>query len=175
MIPVVETERLILRPMVREDFPAYAAIWREPEVVRFTGGAVRSESDCWGRFLKIAGSWVMEGFGQWAVTRKSDGAFIGQTGFFNALRGIGADFDAAPEAGWVIATAFHGQGYGGEAVTAAHRWFDAQPFGGLSHAMISDDHAVSQRLAENLGYRFWRRAELERDDWVKLLVRDVRP
>lgn len=38
MIPVLETERLILRWMVRGEFGAFAAIWAEPEVVRFIGG-----------------------------------------------------------------------------------------------------------------------------------------
>ena len=34
-IPVIETERLILRGRRLEDFPAYAAMWAHPEVVRY--------------------------------------------------------------------------------------------------------------------------------------------
>lgn len=173
MVPVIETDRLVLRGMTREDFPAYAAIWREPEVVRFIGGKPRSESESWGRFLGMAGAWVMEGFGQWAITRREDGALIGQTGFFRALRGVGEDFDAAPECGWVLAPTAHGQGYGGEAVAAAHRWFDASPYGGVTHAMIEVGHEASFVVARRLGYRPMRETE-DLGDRVMLLRRDIR-
>lgn len=173
MVPVVETERLILRGMVRDDFPALAAIWQEPEVVRFIGGKPRPAGESWAVFLRIAGSWAIEGFGQWGIFRKADGAFLGQTGFFTGMRGLGPDFDAAPEAGWVLTSAAHGRGYGREAVGAAHRWFDAQPFGGRSRAMIELGHAASFAVARRLGYRVLREA-VDLGDPVALLARDLR-
>ncbi len=173
MIPDIRTERLILRGFGRADFPAYAALWQEPEVVRFTGGEARTLSDSWGRFLKIAGNWAIMGFGQWAITRREDGALIGQTGFFDALRGIGGDFDAAPEAGWVMTAGAHGKGYGREAVGAAHDWFDAQGFGGVSHAMIDLGNEVSFRLADRLGYVGMRECDYG-ESRVMLMCRDVR-
>lgn len=173
MVPVIETGRLRLRGMERADFPAYAALWQEPEVVRFIGGKPRSETESWGRFLNIAGNWVVEGFGQWAITLREDGRLIGQTGFFHARRGIGADFDAAPEAGWVLSAAVHGRGYGREAVEAAHRWFDAQPFGGVSHAMIEIGHEVSFAIAHRLGYAGFRES-VDLGDRVLLMRRDLR-
>lgn len=172
MVPVIETERLRLRGMVREDFPAFAALWQEPEVVRYIGAKPRSENESWTVFLKIAGNWVIEGFGQWAITRKADGAFLGQTGFFTGRRGIGEDFDAAPETGWVLTTQAHGLGFGREAVSAAHRWFDAQPFGGRSHAMIEIGHAASFAIAERLGYVAVRDCE-DLGSRVMLLARDL--
>lgn len=172
MVPVIETERLVLRGMVRADFPALAAIWREPEVVRFIGGRPRPLSESWAVFLRIAGSWVIDGFGQWAITRKADGAFLGQAGFFTGMRGLGSDFDDAPEAGWVLTASAHGQGYGREAVTEAHRWFDAQPFGRRSRAMIEVGHAASFAIAERLGYVAFRETE-DLGDRVVLLARDI--
>lgn len=105
------------------------------------------------------GHWEIEGFGQWAITLRQDGALIGQTGFFHAMRDIGADFDAAPEAGWVLSAAAHGQGHGREAVAAAHRWFDARGLGGVSHAMIDLRNDASFALAARLGYRPIREAD----------------
>ena len=161
MIPRIETDRLILRGYVRDDFEDYVALRRDPEVARFTGGVPRKASDIWGRFLGIAGNWAIEGFGQWAVIRRADGRLIGQTGIFRAMRGLGAEFDAAPEAGWILTGAAHGQGYGGEAVDAAHRWFDASPHAGPLHAMIEPENAASFRIAERFGYLRGREAEYE--------------
>ncbi|MEZ5771634.1 MAG: GNAT family N-acetyltransferase [Defluviimonas denitrificans] len=161
MIPRIETDRLILRGYVRDDFEDYVALRRDPEVARFTGGVPRKASDIWGRFLGIAGNWAIEGFGQWAVIRRADGRLIGQTGIFRAMRGLGAEFDAAPEAGWILTGAAHGQGYGGEAVDAAHRWFDASPHAGPLHAMIEPENAASFRIAERFGYLRSREAEYE--------------
>ncbi len=172
MVPVIETERLVLRAMGREDFPAMAAIWQEPEVVRYIGGKPRPISESWAVFLRIAGSWVIEGFGQWGIVRKSDGVLLGQAGFFTGMRGLGPDFDSAPEAGWVLTSSVHGQGYGREAVTAAHRWFDAQPFGGRSRAMIEVGHVASFAIAERLGYVGFRETE-DLGDRVVLLARDI--
>jgi RimJ/RimL family protein N-acetyltransferase len=170
MIPVIETERLILRGMGRQDFPAFAAIWTEPDVVRFIGGKPFSETESWGRFKGNAGSWVLDGHGQWGIFHKADGVLLGQVGFFMAKRGLGVDFDGAPEAGWVLSGIAQGQGYGPEAVAAAHRWFDAQSFGGISWVMIDVDHAVSLALAGRFGYERVREATFMGDN-VMLLVR----
>jgi RimJ/RimL family protein N-acetyltransferase len=170
MIPVIETERLILRGMVQEDFTAFAAIWAEPEVVRFIGGKPRSVVDSRNSFLRNVGSWAMDGHGQWGIYRRSDGRMLGQTGFFNAMRGLGADFDAGPEAGWVLTAAAQGQGFGPEAVAAAHRWCDAQPIAGPTVVMIGVTHRVSLALAARMGYNALRETEFEGDK-VRLLAR----
>lgn len=169
-IPELVTERLILRGMGKEDFEPFAALWQEPEVVRFIGAKPRPISESWGVFLRIAGSWVINGFGQWAITRRSDGAFVGQCGFFMAMRGLGQDFDTVPESGWVLTTGAQGQGLGREAVAAAHRWFDAQPFAGRTVAMIEIGHEGSFAVARRLGYRPMREVE-DLGDRVMLLER----
>lgn len=45
--------------------------------MRFIGGKPRPMGESWAVFLKIAGSWAIEGFGQWGIFRKADGAFLG--------------------------------------------------------------------------------------------------
>ena len=37
-VPVIETERLILRAHKLDDFDALAALWSDPTIVRFVGG-----------------------------------------------------------------------------------------------------------------------------------------
>lgn len=167
---VVEGERIRLRRFTLRDFEPFARLWREPGVVRYIGPP-RSVADSWASFQKAAGSWSLLGYGPWAIERLEDGRLIGQVGFFRALRGHGADFDAAPECGWVLTGAAQGQGIGREALALAHGWWDRQPFGGPSHAMIDVGNAASLGLAGAFGYRVLREVE-DLGDRVALLRRE---
>ena len=157
MIPRLNTDRLTLRAMQADDFPAFAALWANPAVTRHILAEPRDETASWRSFLMNAGSWALSGLGQWAIERQ--GVFIGQIGFFDARRGLGADFDAAPECGWVIDPAYQGQGLATEAAVAAHGWFDARH--PESRTLISVGHVASERLAARLGYRQFRVMSLD--------------
>ena len=156
--PTITTQRLCLRAMIASDFDRYAEMWTMPDVVRHIGPP-RPRAEAWKRFLQTVGHWQMLGHGQWAITRQNDDIMIGQTGFFQAERGLGADFDTFPEAGWVLVPEAHGQGIGHEAVSAAHDWFDRQRPGVLV-AVMTHKNEPSMRLAKRLGYQQMRRAEL---------------
>lgn len=171
MISELQTGRLVLRAMTAADFPRFRAIWADPSVLRYTLKTPRPDGGDRASFDRNARSWADHGHGQWAIcTRDAPGRMIGQTGFFFADRGFGVDFDAAPESGWVLAAEAQGLGFGAEAALAAHRWFDAQPFGGRSHAVIEVGNAASEHLAARLGYREWRRFD-DGGDTLALLVR----
>ncbi|WP_420013866.1 GNAT family N-acetyltransferase [Tateyamaria sp.] len=172
-VPTINTARTTLRAMRHSDFDRYVEIWSMPEVVRFTGGAPRSRDLCWQKFLSNAGHWQMTGFGQWAVEDHDGKRMIGQTGFFYGARGVGEDFDAVPEAGWVLSPEVHGKGLGREATRAAHDWFDRVITGPLV-CMIEPAHAVSLHLAEALGYVPMRDTVYEGAE-VRLLLRKSPP
>lgn len=159
MIAELVTERLRLRAFRIDDFAAFASLWADPEVARHITGEPRSRQESWRSFLGIAGGWALAGFGPWALEEKSSGRLIGQVGFFRAERGFGPDFDESPECGWVLSRIAWGRGLGQEAVDAAHRWFDRQPFGERSVAMIESGHAASRKVAERAGYRLFRSTE----------------
>ena len=97
----------------------------------------------------------------------------GQTGFFFGSQGLGEDFDPFPEAGWVLDPLFQGQGYGLDAATAAHDWFDLV-VAGRTVCMITPENENSLRIAQALGYSYLRDAELE-GDAVQLLTRKGPP
>lgn len=171
-IPTINTARLSLSGMRLEDFDRFAEIWASPDVVRHIGPP-KSRGEAWASFLRNAGHWQMTGFGQWAIVQQSNRQMIGQAGFFFAARGMGEDYDACPEAGWVLTPEVHGQGLGTEAVCAAHDWFDRVIPGPLV-AVVTDSNLASRRLAERLGYGLLRRAEVDGDP-VLLLRRDGPP
>ncbi len=172
-IPTINTARLTLRGMRTEDFQRFADIWATPEVVTHISGALRARAQSWDAFLRNAGHWQIAGFGQWAVQIHGQAEMAGQTGFFFGSRGLGEDFDPFPEAGWVLDPAFQGQGYGLDAATAAHDWFD-RVVAGRTVCMITPENENSLRIAQALGYSYLRDAELE-GDAVQLLTRKGPP
>ena len=78
-IPVLETERLIMREWRRSDFDAYAAANADAEVQRFLGGPQDREQS-WRSMAVQIGHWELRGYGQWALERREDGRMIGRAG-----------------------------------------------------------------------------------------------
>ena len=152
MVPVLQTERLILREHRLEDFPVYAAMWTDPQFLRHLGPP-RSEEESWGRFLRQEGMWSLIGYGLWAVEEKASGAYIGDCGFMQNRRGLPIDCGDQPEAGWTFVPAAHGKGYGREATMAAVDWADRRLDAPATWCLIAASNDVSQKLAARAGYR----------------------
>lgn len=172
-IPTINTSRLTLRAMRSEDFKRFAEIWATPAVVEHISGQPRTKAHSWDVFLRNAGHWQICGFGQWAIQPHGVQEMAGQAGFFFGSRGLGEDFDPFPEAGWVLATEAQGQGLGRDAVQAAHDWFD-RVIAGRTVCMITPENTASLRIADALGYRFLREAEMG-GDAVHLMTRKGPP
>ena len=142
--PTLETERLILRLPMREDFEAWAALGEDPEAMRHLGG-LQPRFDAWNRFLATVGSWHILGFGPFSVIRKSDRTWIGRIG---PLHPEGWPGD---EIGWTLAREAWGHGYATEAATAAIDWaFTNLGWSRIIHC-IAPDNTASQSVARRLG------------------------
>lgn len=150
-IPVIETERTILRPHRLADFDAYAEMWADPVVTRFIAKP-RTREESWQRFLRHAGSWSLIGYGFWAVEEKATGRFIGEAGFHDLKRDIEPSIEGIPEAGWGFVADKHGQGIASEVVGAFVTWADGR-FGGRTVCIIDPRNGASLRVAEKHGYR----------------------
>ncbi|SRR5579885_1341022 len=152
-IPTLETPRLILREPRLEDFPSYAAMWANPDVVRFISGKPQTEEEAWARFLRVTGQWHLLGFGFWTIERKDTGRRIGEAGFVEGRRAIEPSLIGIPEIGWGIEPAEHGKGYAHEAAKAALDWGIAHFGGRPIRCIIAPENAPSIRLAQKLGFR----------------------
>ena len=150
-VPTINTARITLRAMRPGEFDRFAEIWAMPEVVRHIGGGPRDRATSRDRFLFNAGHWQVTGYGQWAIEDHETKAMVGQVGFFIRDRGLDPDWDAVPEAGWVLVPELHGRGMGFEAVRAAHDWFDRVITGPLA-CLVHPDNVASLRIADRLGY-----------------------
>ncbi len=152
-VPVIETERLLLRGHTLDDFGDSAALWADPEVTRFIGGVPQTREEAWTRLLRYVGHWSVMGFGYWVVTDRESGRFAGEVGFAEFRRAIAPPIEGMPEIGWVLARWARGRGFATEAVRAAVAWGTAH-FGPDQRTvcLIAPENLASIRAAEKCGY-----------------------
>jgi RimJ/RimL family protein N-acetyltransferase len=150
--PRIETDRLTLRHWRKSDFRPYHAILQQPEVHRHFGPEPASAEDCWRRLLASVGNWQFNGFGTWAVERKSDGRLIGNVGLFTAWRAIEPQFGEEPEMGWIMDTETHGQGMASEACVTVLDWARGNLEPTPLWAIIAPENEPSLKLADKLGF-----------------------
>ena len=156
-IPVLETERLVLRQPKVEDFDTVGP-YLGSERARFIGGPYGRDR-AWEAFAATVGAWILQDFGYWAVEERASGRLVGAVGVQHP-----ATFPE-DELGWDLFDGFEGQGYATEAARAARAW--ALGPRGLP-TLVSDidpRNARSMRVAERLGAtRDERAARPEGDD-----------
>lgn len=167
--PVLETERLILRPFLPEDLDGQAAALGDPGVMRHLGGPIEAREDVWRRMLAGLGTWPMLGYGYWAVRRRDDGVYLGNLGFADFKRDMRPSIEGLPEIGWLLAAHAHGQGYAAEGVAAALDWADRSLNAPQIVAIIDPENTPSIRLAERAG--FSQEAAVYRDAAILLFRR----
>lgn len=165
---MIETRNLSLRRPEIGDLDAIHAMRSDLAVVRFLGGRALSREEAWHRLTRIVGHWTLRGYGMFAVVEKSSGDLVGEVGLFDGCRGLSADFDNAPEAGWILASAAHGKGYAAEAAAAAHRWFAATHGDRRSVCIIAPENLASFRVAQKLGYKSFGQVDYQNGPVVML-------
>ena len=151
-VPVIDTDRLHLRPPELGDFPVVADILASPRSEGMDGPM--SREDAWYEFIQMTATWALRGHGYWTVTDRTSGEVLG-------FAGLGFEpGDREPELGYFLTEAAEGHGFASEAA-AAIRDFG---FGRLGLAsMVSyifRDNARSIALARRLGA-----VEDTPDDW----------
>lgn len=144
--PRLETERLILRLPLREDFDAYAELVGDEETARYIGGHM-ARAAAWRKFLQMPGAWAVQGFGMFSIVAKDSGAWLGQLGPWRPEGWPGN------EVGWAFLRSAWGRGYATEAAVAAMDYAaDVLGWDDMIHC-IHPDNRASQALAQRLGSR----------------------
>ena len=148
-IPVIETARLILRPLRESDTGAYADMMADPEVARFLTADQKplSKSDSWRQVAMLLGHWELRGFGMWAVAeRKRPDFFVGRLGPYQPAGWPDL------EVGWGLARSVWGRGYATEGAAAAMRYafevLDPPRVISLIDPLNVRSAAVARRLGE---------------------------
>lgn len=144
-VPVLRTERLVLRAPRAADWPHWQAFFTS-ERARFVAPAEVDDRTAWRAFGHFVGHWVLRGFGSFVFQAHDDPTPLGSAGPWFP------EGWPEPEIGWTIWTAAaEGRGLAAEAARVArvHAFVDlgwARPV-----SYIDPANARSIALAERLG------------------------
>ncbi len=142
-IPTLQTERLILRPPVMEDWPDYHALMITDRAL-YMGGP-HSTTAAWGMFCHDVALWTLEGHGALMMEDRATGECLGQVGI-----NYGPLFPER-ELGWLVYRQAEGKGYAYEAAVALRDWAFAVRGLKTLVSYIAPQNVRSIRLAERLG------------------------
>ena len=117
-IPVIETERLRLRPWRDGDLEPYAALCGDPEVMRWLGahGAPLTPEQSADQLAGFRQRWTEEGFGLWCAAPFDTDECIGFIGL--AVPRFLPEILPCVEIGWRLARSSWGQGLATEGARA---------------------------------------------------------
>lgn len=143
-LPVLHTERLILRPPTMGDFERWAELMADPVATRYIGG-VQARSMAWRSLMAMAGAWSLTGTSMFSVIEKGSGRWLGRCGPWRP------DGWPGTEVGWSLHPDAQGRGFATEAAIAAIDYaFDELGWTYVVHC-IDPKNAASQKVAIRLG------------------------
>ncbi len=164
--PVLETPRLRLRPFVEADWPAYAVMCADTEVMRHIGtGGPQSQEDAWRTMAAFLGHWALRGYGMYALEHRESGVLLGRVGYLDPPGWPGF------ELGWLLGREHWGHGYAREAASAALRHAFEHMRRDRVISLMRPDNQRSIAVAEAIGERLHGQLELMGS---KALVYEVR-
>ncbi len=151
--PVIETERLLLRPPQAADCEPWADFMADADVQHFLGGA-QPRPVAWRGLCTMAGAWALFGFAMFSVVEKASRRWIGRLGPWQPAGWPG------PEVGWGLVREAWGRGYATEGAAAAIDWaFANLGWTEVIHC-IDAGNIASQKVARRLGSGYLREGEL---------------
>jgi RimJ/RimL family protein N-acetyltransferase len=149
-VPVLATERLVLRGFRESDLDAYAALQADAEVMRHLGtgagaGRPRTREESWTAMALLMGQWALKGYGSFALEERASGRLIGRAGILH-LAGW-----PEPELAYALAREAWGRGYAFEACRAILPWAFRATAAERIVSYVSPRNARSLRLLARLG------------------------
>lgn len=144
--PILETERLILRPIDMEaDFQGYCDVMSDEDTVRYIGGKTFNPAQTWRSMAMILGHHHARGYSFMSVIEKATGAWVGRVGPWNPHGW------PEPEVGWTIHPAHTRKGFAKEAGRACMDYVRDELGWPSAIHLIVDGNIASEKTAERLG------------------------
>jgi len=166
----IETERLIMRPLVPEDAEGMFALDSDPEVHRYVGGKpVKTMAESRNVIEIIRKQYEQNGIGRAAVVEKSSGKFIGWCGLKLITTPTNGHNDYL-DVGYRFIKEHWGKGYAKETAKAAVEYARLNMPDKEVYGMADENNAASRRVLESAGLQFIELFDFEGDvhAWYKL-------
>lgn len=160
-IPIIETERLILRAPLDSDAAAYEAFFMDGEASAFYGGPL-SRSASRQKLTRDQKHWHMRGYGKWALQRKDTGEIAGCCGI------VWPEGWPRSELTWWIGTSSRRMGFAKEASLAAIEYGYAVLKWEFVETHMKDDNLAAKALTLALGGE-----KKAREDFPDGFTRDI--
>jgi ferredoxin--NADP+ reductase len=155
----LETEHLVLRIFVQDDWRALHEYYSDVESTRFTFHRTLSEGGTWRAMASMVGHWQLRGYGPYALVEKSTQAVVGTVGLWYPPEW------PEPEIKWALMRRCWGKGYAREAVRAIQKMAqECIPDLSLI-SFIDRENAASIKLALAVGAHFERELEFAGGLW----------
>jgi RimJ/RimL family protein N-acetyltransferase len=147
----IQTDRLLLRPWIEEDFEPLIALYSNPRVMEFAL-AVKDRHESERDFLAMSQHMEKYGFGFWTVSLIQTNTFIGLIGLENVC--FEAPFKPAVEIGWRLSTEYWGKGYATEGAFASLKYgFDVVQLNEIV-AFTQVHNYRSRKVMERIGMHY---------------------
>jgi RimJ/RimL family protein N-acetyltransferase len=168
-VPVIETERLVLRPFTHDDLDGLISLHGEESFWHFPLGRAMTKAETEEFLERLIGRYEDEGLGQHAVVERSTGLLAGWAGL--SVPHFLPEVLPAVEVGWRLGEAFRGRGYATEAGAATIRWgFEARNLDRII-SIFEPGNVASGAVMERLGLTLDRITSLpQRELEVNVLV-----
>ena len=138
----LETERLLLREMAQEDYPALAEIMQDLEAMfAYEHAFSDEETQAW--LNRMLERYRMDGFGLWAVVLKTTGEMIGQCG----LTRQDVSGKEVLEIGYLFQRKHWKQGYAIEAARACKAYAFDTLHANEVYSIVRDNNVASMNVA----------------------------
>lgn len=145
---MLETDRLILRPMNEDDIESVYQMRRDEDIMRYIREPVHSREEAENWITLISSRWAKDRIGFCSLIEKRSGKFAGWCGLWQ-LKETGEI-----EVGYAITKIFWGKGYASESARAFLEYgFDKLNLEKIV-AVARPENTASRRVMEKIGMEF---------------------
>lgn len=156
-LPVLETERLILRPLMETDLDNLRKLETDVDVVRFLGnGQVRTESETKSYLNKHLSDYERYGIGLYAVELKHNCKFIGRSGLIPWT----LESELYWEIGYTLTKDYWGKGIATELASFLKMWAKENLDSEFVVSLIKPENEKSIKVARKIGMSYWKKFDV---------------
>lgn len=145
---ILETERCVVKELCLDDLDALFELYGNGEIDKYTEPLFPYEEEKEFQRAYIENMYRYFGYGMWLVFSKGTGKLIGRAGLEH--REYHEEIEL--ELGYIIGTAYQGQGYATEVCEAILKYAKEHTGFDRINTLIEEGNEISKRLSRKLGF-----------------------